>query len=212
MEPKITDMQLRRMEDGCEYRSMTMEARADDTDKIVEGYATLFNQPYVLYENEAYKLIEVVDRHAFDGCDMSDVIMQYDHEGRVFARNKNGTLELPIDDVGLKTVAKLGGTDLGNQIYQEIKGGYSTKMSYRYRVAEEKRDTVYDRDNGKTIVTRTIMKIKKLYDVSVVSLPANDMTSISARRFADEVIGEIKAERLERANTARRIKIKLLEA
>ena len=115
MVPKITDMQLRRMEDGCEYRSMTMEARADDTDKIVEGYATLFNQPYVLYENEDYKLIEVVDRHAFDGCDMSDVIMQYDHEGRVFARNKNGTLELPIDDVGLKTVAKLGGTDFGKQ-------------------------------------------------------------------------------------------------
>lgn len=183
-----------------------------DTEFYVEGYATTFDQPYVLFEEDGVQYKEVIDRNALVGADMSDVIMQYDHEGRVFARNKNGTLELPIDDVGLKTVAKLGGTDLGNQIYQEIKGGYSTKMSYRYRVAEEKRDTVYDRDNGKTIVTRTIMKIKKLYDVSVVSLPANDMTSISARRFADGVIGEIKAERLERANTARRIKIKLLEA
>lgn len=199
MEREITDRQLRRLADGCEYRAMTMEARAGTDEKIVEGYATVFDRPYVLFEEEDYKLIEVVARGAFDGCDMSDVIMQYDHEGRVFARNRNGTLELLVDGVGLNTVANLGGTDLGAQIYQEIKGGYSTKMSYRYRVAEEKRDTRYDRENGKTIVTRTITKIKKLYDVSVVSIPANDMTSISARRFADGVIGAIKAERLERA-------------
>ena len=199
MEREITDRQLRRLEDGCEYRSMTMEAREGTDEKLVEGYATVFDRPYVLYETDDYKLIEVVARGALDGCDMSDVIMQYDHEGRVFARNRNGTLELRVDGVGLNTVANLGGTDLGAQIYQEIKGGYSNKMSYRYRVAEEKRDTRYDRENGKTIVTRTITKIKKLYDVSVVSIPANDMTSISARRFADGVIGAIKAERLERA-------------
>lgn len=199
MEREITDRQLQRLADGCEYRSMTMEAREGTDEKIVEGYATVFDRPYVLFETEDYKLIEVVARGAFDGCDMSDVIMQYDHEGRVFARNRNGTLELLVDGVGLNTVANLGGTDLGAQIYQEIKGGYSTKMSYRYRVGEDRRDTVYDRENGKTIVTRTITKIKKLYDVSVVSIPANDMTSISARRFADGVIGAIKAERLERA-------------
>lgn len=80
-------------------------------------------------------------------------------------------------------------------------------MSFGFVVAEDKRETIVDHENNVEIVNRTITKIKKLYDVSAVSIPANDMTSISARRFADGVIGEIKAERLERANKAKRIKI-----
>lgn len=53
----------------------------------VEGYATTFNAPYLLYEFEdGTKIYERIDAHALDSADMSDVIMQYDHEGRVFAR------------------------------------------------------------------------------------------------------------------------------
>ena len=130
--------------------------------------------------------------------------MQYDHEGRVFARNKNGTMALQTDAVGLKVTADLSGTEIGRQLYQEIKGGYTDKMSFSFVVEEDKRETSVE---GETeTITRTITKISKLYDVSAVSLPANDMTSISARRFSDGVIGEIKAERLERAKK----KLKLL--
>lgn len=194
---ELNDKQLNRLADGREYRAMTM--RASDESMTVDGYATTFNQPYMLYDSPTYKVYEQVAPTAFYGCDMSDVIMQYDHEGRVFARNKNGTLALNVDGIGLKITADLGGTDIGRQLYQEIKGGYTDKMSFGFLVAEDQRKSDYNAETGVEIVTRTITKIKKLYDVSAVSIPANDMTSISARRFADGVIGEIKAERLERA-------------
>lgn len=203
----LTDKMLRRLASGREYRAMTMTAQSQNTDEmIVEGYATTFNQPYLLYDSPSWRVYEQITPTAFDGCDMSDVIMQYDHTGRVFARTKNNTLTLAVDIAGLRVTADLSGTDIGRQLYQEIQGGYTDKMSFAFVVAEDKREEVMDHKTGVTTLTRTITKISKLYDVSAVSLPANDMTSISARKFADGVIGRIKAERLERAKQ----KIKIL--
>lgn len=209
---ELNDKQLNKLEDGREYRAMVMEVRAADEGEekmIVEGYATTFNQPYLLYDGRYYKVIEQIAPTAFSECDMADVIMQYDHEGRVFARTRNGSLSLAVDAVGLKVTADLSGTDIGRQLYQEIKGGYTDKMSFGFVVAEDKRESVMDHENDVETMTRTITKIKKLYDVSAVSIPANDMTSISARRFADGVIGEIKAERLERAKKIKKLKLLL---
>ena len=207
---ELNDKQLNRLENGREYRAMTMIAREDDKDKmIVEGYAATFNQPYQLYSGRGFRVLEQIDPAAFNECDMSDVIMQYDHEGRVFARNKNDTLKIDIDAVGLKIRADLGGTDIGRQLYQEIKGKYTDKMSFGFVVAEDKRESVINQDTGEETLTRTITKIKKLYDVSAVSIPANDMTSISARRFSDGLIAEIEAERLKRANKIKKIKLML---
>ena len=212
MEHNLTDKQLSRMADGREYRSMVMTVRAAEDNgesMIVEGYATTFNQPYLLFDGRYYKVWEQIAPTAFAECDMSDVIMQYDHEGRVFARNKNGTLTLTVDSIGLKISAKLGGTDIGRQLYQEIKGGYTDKMSFGFVVAEDQRVSTVDHENDVETITRTITKIKKLYDVSAVSIPANDMTSISARRYADGVIDGIKAERLERANKRKKLNLLL---
>lgn len=212
MEHNLTDQQLRRMDDGREYRSMVMTVRAAEDNgesMIVEGYATTFNQPYLLFDGRYYKVWEQIAPTAFDECDMSDVIMQYDHAGRVFARNKNGTLTLAVDAVGLKMTASLEGTDIGRQLYQEIKGGYTDKMSFGFVVAEDQRVSTVDHENDVETITRTITKIKKLYDVSAVSIPANDMTSISARRYADGVIDGIKAERLERANKRKKLNLLL---
>ena len=210
----------KKLENGREYRAMRLEVRASDPDapetrQVVEGYATTFGQPYQLYEystegNGTYRYMEQVDPHAFDACDMDDVIMQYDHEGRVFARTKNGTLTLTADDTGLKVTADLGGTEIGRQLFAEIKGGYTDKMSFGFVVSEDRREVTRDMDNHITIINRTITKIKKLYDVSAVSLPANDATSISARKLLDGEIERIKAERLQRANTAKKIELKLL--
>ena len=184
------------MKDNREYRAMTMTAveRADDDDRmIVEGYATTFGEPYLLYSDEDVEVWEAVEATAFDDADMSDVIMQYDHAGRVFARVKNNTLTVSPDERGLLTMADLSGTDIGRQLYQEIAGGYTDKMSFGFSVAEDRRESVDDK-YGKTIMTRYITKISKLYDVSAVSLPANPGTSISAR-FLDGAIEELKAER-----------------
>ena len=190
---------LKKLEEGRQYRNMaSFEKRADTDEKIVEGYATTFNDPYVLYQEDGYTVVEQVDRNAFNETDMSDVIMQYDHEGRVFARGSNGTLELDADNFGLHIRANLGGTEIGRQLYDEIAGGYTNKMSFGFRVAEDKREITEDRDKNEVTVLRTITKISPLYDVSAVSLPANDGTSISSRTLGEGIIAEARAEIAER--------------
>ena len=179
-----------------EYRAMSMVAveRAEDDERmIVQGYASTFDEPYLLYQDQDVEVWEVVERTAFDKTDMSDVIMQYDHQGRVFARVKNNTLTVDPDERGLLTSADLSGTDIGRQLYQEIAGGYTDKMSFGFTVAEDRRESV-DIEDGKTVLTRYITKVGKLFDVSAVSLPANPGTSISAR-FLEGAIEEVKAER-----------------
>ena len=195
-----------------EYRNMTIRTAefADDSGekKIVTGYASTFDQPYMLYDGDGWQYWEVVDRSAFDSTDMSDVIMQYDHEGRVFARTRNNTLEVYPDDEGLFIQADLGGTELGRGLYEEIRGGYTDRMSFGFTVNgdfEEKRKT----EEGVTIYTRHITSVGKLYDVSAVSIPANDGTSIEADAvtrsigdLCDGVIARIQAERLEEERLA----------
>lgn len=214
MSKDINKMIDEKISEGREYRNMQqMDIRAisDDEKMQASGYATTFDEPYLLYDWGNYKVYEKIDRHAFDDCDMSDVICQYNHEGRVFARNKNGTLQLAIDNHGLKTDMELSGTELGRQVYEELKGGYSDKMSFGFKVGEDKREITEDRENNVTTVMRTITKITKLYDVSIVSIPANDATEVSARNFSEGVINEIKEEILanERRNRQKQ-KIRIL--
>lgn len=181
-----------------EVRALTADEGGEDS-YLVEGYATTFNQPYVLWQEEGWTLLEQVDRAAFDNTDMTDVIMQYDHCGRVFARKSNGTLMLSTDDHGLKVRADLSGTDIGRQLYQEIKGGYTTKMSFGFIIDEggDRRETT--EEDGKVTIVRTITAIRKLFDVSAVSLPANDATAISARNEGEGVIALIREELAETA-------------
>ena len=185
-----------------EYRDMTMEVRTAENEeapgerKVVTGYASTFNEPYTLYENDDWRFNEVVDSRAFENTDMSDVIMQYDHEGRVFARMSNNTLTVTPDGKGLLIEADLGGTELGRQLFEEIRGGYTNKMSFGFTVDGEDYLDTKDVD-GKALTVRTITSVRKLYDVSAVSLPANDATSISVRSLTDGEIERIQAERLE---------------
>jgi HK97 family phage prohead protease len=200
---------------GREYRrvsNIAIRSGAEGDPKIVEGYATTFDEEYCLFAYGNYRFFEKIDSHAFDGCDMSDVIMQYDHAGRVFARSTNGTLKLTVDQKGLAIEADLGGTTLGEQLYEEIRGGYTTKMSFGFIVGEDKREEKRVTENGATVyeIHRTITKLTKLYDVSAVSIPANDTTEISARSWCDGVIAELEAERLraeEREAQIKKIKI-----
>lgn len=181
--------------------SVQQAAKRIDTDYYVEGYATTFDKPYLLYELDGVKFYERIDAHALDGADMSDVIMQYDHEGRVFARQSNKTLILVPDHKGLLVAADLGRTDLARGLYQDIDAGMITKMSWAFTVAEG--GDSYDRATH----TRTIHKIKKVYDVSAVSIPANGDTEISARNFARR---SYEAERQELLN--RRVQLLKIRA
>ena len=205
----ITD----KLNEGRQYRNVADFEIREETEinsKIVEGYATTFNEPYELLSMDGYTVLEQVDPDAFAECDMSDVIMQYNHEGRVFARTNNGTLKLQADDVGLRIRADLSGTQLGQQVYEEIKGGYTNKMSFGFTIAKasELRQVQPD-NNADEMWVYTIEKVGKLYDVSAVSLPQNDFTSISARALGNGVISERLTERLheheERVERAKKI-------
>lgn len=178
-----------------EYRSMTMSP-VDNEEIKVRGYATTFDDPYVLYSDMDLVVREVIDHDALMDADMSDVIMQYDHEGRVFARTSNNTLTIVPDAHGLAIEADLSGTDIGRELYQEIKGGYTTKMSWAF-VVDADEWTSEKAPDGRDLETRRITRVRKVYDVSAVSLPANDATDISARSLTDGVIRRLEAERLE---------------
>lgn len=166
-----------------EYRnfsSMLLPSQADENTEsyIVQGRAVVFDTPTCLFECDGVKYLEVIARGAFDTCDMSDVIFNYNHGGKVVARLRNKTLKLAIGNEGLDIEADLRGTVEGRNLHEEIKGGYIDKMSFSFSIEESS----YNVDTH----TRTITKIKKLYDVSAVDIPAYNETSISARGFFEE--------------------------
>ena len=142
----------------------------------VEGYAVRFESPTVLFEYDGTEYKEQIDRNAFEECQMEDVIFNYNHGGKVMARTRNQTLFLEIRSDGLYIRARLDGTEEGRRLYEEIKGGYIDRMSFRFSVREE----AYDKQNHMW----TVRRIKRLYDVSAVDIPAYDDTSISARKQA----------------------------
>jgi hypothetical protein len=173
-----------------EYRKfINFELRAakieDNNELYVEGYAATFNSPTVLYEYDGVEYKEQIDDRAFDEADMADVIFNYNHQGKVMARTRNKTLQLSTDKKGLMIKARVDGTEEGRRIYQEIRDGYIDRMSYSYSVKE----SAYDFENH----TRTVRKIKRLYDVSAVDIPAYDDTSISARSYFEQECEKEKA-------------------
>lgn len=188
------------LKDGREYRSLqdfSLVPREEGSEEYrVKGTAVVFDTPTVLYECDGVKYCEIIDRHAFDGCDLSDVIFNYNHGGKVVARLRNKTLALHVTERGLEIEADLSGTQAGRELYEEIDGGYIDKMSFSFSVREAKYDSVTH--------TRTITKVKKLYDVSAVDIPAYEETSISARSFFTEEHGKELAA-LEQARRRKKI-------
>lgn len=187
------------MKTDREYRSMELRAAEKTEGKeeyIVEGYATTFGDSYELYRDGNYIVMENVDKDAFKNTDMSDVVFQIDHEGRVYARTRNDSLGLEIDDHGLKTRANLGLTESSRGVYEDINAGLYDRMSFAFTVKKDSY-TEEERDDGTVILTRSILEVGKLYDVSAVSFPANPNTDISARS-KDLIDGEIERFEAER--------------
>lgn len=170
-----------------------------DVDEYVEGYATTFNDPYVLCRWGDWEYREEIDPNAFEGADMTDVIMQYDHAGRVFARQSNGTLLLEPDHHGLFIAGDLSSTSSSRSLHEDIAAGLITRMSWAFTVAEQEDKTDYD---NKVFTTR-ITRVSKVFDVSAVSRPADPNTEISARSYIDGVIEARKQQELLARNEAR---------
>ena len=162
------------MEKAIKEVRLTELRALEDEKMVVEGYAVVFENPATHYD-----YTEIVDRNAFNGCDMSDVCFKYNHEDNflILARTRNNSLQLIVDDKGLKIRAELIDTTNNKDIYKMIKANLLDKMSFAFTVNKEE----YDYDTN----TRRILHIDKLYDVSVVDVPFYSSTEIYARSKED---------------------------
>ena len=188
MPAKPGERQYRELSVPLSARTMDGGAKKRfDTDYYVEGYATTFNDPYVLYEDfNGVKYTEIISPDALREADMSDVIMQFDHSGKVLARMSNGTLIVEPDDHGLFIAADLSRSQAARDAFEEIRAELITCMSWAFTVAADE----YDRETNTTTITR----VKKVYDVSAVSLPADPNTEISARNLLNGAVEQSRKE------------------
>ncbi len=176
-----------------------------DTEKYVEGYAANYEKYLLWDEGDWGKTYERFDPGCFANTDMSDVIMQFDHAGRVFARVTNGTLAVEADEKGLFMAADLDKTEQARGIYEDIVAKMLTKMSWRFKVGKY----YVEREEGSRDRTIVHTEIPKIYDVSVVSIPANNTTEINARDFVHGVMDEIARSEAELEERRRKLRAKI---
>lgn len=187
-----------------EYRSIPLERMLGGTEEKtyrVSGYATTYSDPYTLFSYDGIDYKEQIDPNAIDAnTQMDDIIFQYDHSGMVYARKSNGTLNVTSDEHGLKVEADLSKTSDARNMYENIDAGMVREMSWAFTVDKNE----YDETNH----VRTIKHIKRIYDVSAVSLPANPNTDIAAARaYIDGEIEKAAKEFLQKEQQKRRIKL-----
>jgi HK97 family phage prohead protease len=173
-----------------ETRLADVTLHEEDDKMILEGYALVFNNE-TLIGDEEYGFLEEIDSRALSETKMKDVPMKYNHMDSflIIARTKNQSLSLTVDNIGLKVRAELLDTNTNQDIYKMVRSGLLDKMSFAFTVDEQ----VWNREGR--IPKRTITKIERLYDVSVVDTPAYDATSIYARSLESMEL-ELKAMEL----------------
>lgn len=189
------------MERQFEIQARALEIDAPSDEKWVEGYAARFDSPTVLFELDGVEYKEQISRSAFESAKMDDCYLNYNHQGKVMARTRNKTLQVNVDDQGLYIRARLDGTEEGRKLYEEIRGGYIDKMSFAFSIAEES----FDRDERMW----TVQRIKRLYDVSAVALPAYSDTSISARMADAEADARQRQQELDNSLLRMKLELKL---
>jgi hypothetical protein len=195
------------MERIKETRLADVTLQEQEGKMVLEGYAIVFNQETLIGDKD-YGFYEEVDRGALSDNALKDVPMKYNHVDSflIIARTKNKSLQLTIDNYGLKVRAELLDTTTNQDIYKMVESGLLDKMSFAFTVDEQ----IWNREGD--IPKRTITKINRLHDVSVVDTPAYDQTNIHARSLESMEL-ELKAmdvadEQSESELIKRRIKIK----
>lgn len=205
------------------YELKAQEGTEETRGGTVTGYASTFEE-YDLWSDDTeagYKEIwrEQISPDAFRDADMTDVVFLRDHAGQVFARTKNGLINISVDDKGLYTQTDLTKTSGARQMYEDIEAGNYTQMSFAFRVKDSTWETF--REGVDIVYKRTITAIEKVFDISAVAFPANPTTDISpaTRAAFDGAIESLRAEGLEaerrkqeEARAQLEIKLKLQEA
>lgn len=188
---------------NLEFRNVSHE----NNEMILEGYATVFNKPTVIYAIDGIEYKEMIDRHAFDNCSWKDCCLKYNHSDDflIMARTRGGSLELRVDDYGLFFRAKLFNTQASRDVYEIVKAGGLDQCSFAFIVENEE----YDSQTR----TRTITKISDLYDVAICPIGAyGEATSVTARSFfeLENEKERMEIRKLEEAElNKRKLKLKL---
>lgn len=188
------------MKKGREYRNTVtpFDAPGENNEELIlRGTPVVFDSPTCLYEIDGIKYYEIIDRNAFNDCDFSDFIFNYNHGGRVYARNRNKSLTYEITQTGINCEVRLDKDDEGHrQLYRDIASGRIDKMSFSFSIGASE----YNEDTR----TRRITRVKKLYDFSAVDFPAYEDTAISARGFFEAEYSK-ELEALEQMQVRRRL-------
>jgi len=173
-------------------------------DMILEGKAIAYGEKTKLFEFGGKKVFEILDPHSMDAADTRDCFLKYNHseEVMVMARTKNGTLALENRSDGLYIRAKLANTTAGRDLYELVKRGDIDKMSFAFTTDAEEED-----DSVEGEITFTVKKIRKLYDVAAVPMPAYEDTELYARRQGDVETSLAKVETAKRDTENRRLRI-----
>ena len=176
-----------------EIRAMPLELTEEPQARTIEGYAAVFDEETILFISEysGYTYKEVIARGAFDNTDFTNCVLNYNHGGMMMARTQSGTLRLTTDSRGLKVEADMANTSNGNDVYELIKRGDLSKMSFAFTVAKES-ETV-DRENK--IYTRRIEQVDSVYDVSIVDNPAYEGTEVVSRNHKTDDWAHEKEQR-----------------
>lgn len=174
--------------DKAELRASIVSSEGEDgesrVEMVVEGYAVVFDSPTVIHDFWDGDFTEIISRGALDNTDMTDVGLFFNHDTYGHApmarsRKGKGTLELSVDNVGLKVRSVLDGSNpLSQEVYSAVSRGDITGMSFMFRVKS-------GGDNWTGLSTdhpvRTINDISIIHEVSIVNYPAYEATSIHAR-------------------------------
>ena len=184
-----------------DFQARAVQEEGAPEELWVEGYAARFNSPTVLFELEGMEYSEQIASDAFSEAKMDDVIFNFNHGGRVMARTRNKTLQLAVDNDGLFIRARLDGTAEGRSLHSDIRNGYIDRMSFRFTIAQE----AFDYKNRQW----TVLRVKRLYDVSAVDIPAYDDTSIEARKADAEAVARQHQQKVDTELARRRLEIKI---
>lgn len=179
-------------------RCLDIEFRSsEEDDRTIEGYASVFDQ-----ETDIGWFFEKIDRHAFDECDMSNVYLLMNHDDNiVLAGTPNNSLELSVDDKGLRVKAKVVETSQGNDYLKLVKEGLIRKMSFGFTIDRDHGCEWYEDSEGKD--HRTILKINKLYDASIVTFPAYEGTSVRSMELDEEAKNHLEERKVNKEKELR---------
>ena len=187
---------------NIELRELT-PIEDDNKELRLSGTAAVYESPTVLWECDGIQYKEVIERGAFDNTDFSKCCLKYNHCDSipVLARVRGGSLNLTVDDIGLKFDAKLFNTSVARDLYNLVKDGGIDKCSFAFTIKEDE----YDRETR----TRKIKAIDKVLDVSLVDIPAYDDTDVSARSKFLEAEAEKEFKELLESDKRKRAILKL---